>query len=213
MQNLIFDLDGTLGDSLPICIAAFQEAVEPFIKTKLPESEITRYFGISEEGIISTLLPNNVNDGLAYFWECYNKLLDKNPDPFPGVKELLQKLRDNGIFITMVTGKSMKTARITLEKYGILDFFSDIYAGSPTGEVKDHCINELITKHKLDKSKTVYIGDAVSDITASKNCDIRVIAAGWASTADIPSLTASNPDYIFQSFSEFSEFLHNHLDL
>ena len=210
MKNLIFDLDGTLGDTLPMCLNAFQKSVGPFLKYELPEEEITRHFGISEEGIISTLLPEQEEEGLTSFFKCYTELLAENPDPFPGVPELLEKLQNNGHFITMVTGKCLKTAVITLKKYNIAHYFADIYHGSPTGEVKDHCINELIQKHNLNKAETIYIGDAVSDIIASKNCGIPIIAAAWASTADIEALQAAEPDYLFTSFQEFSDFLQNH---
>lgn len=208
MKNVIFDLDGTLGDTLPMCVNAFQKSVGPFLNRELPVEEITRHFGISEEGIISSLLPEQEEEGLSYFFQCYTELLEENPDPFPGVPELLETLRQRGHFITMVTGKCLKTAQITLEKYKIAHYFSDIYHGSPTGEVKDHCISELITKHNLDRSETIYIGDAVSDIIACRNCGIPIIAAAWASTADIDALKAAEPDYLFTSFSDFTDFVH-----
>lgn len=213
MKNLIFDLDGTLGDSLPLCIAAFKEAVEPFTNVELTETEIYKHFGISEDGIIKELLPNNQEEGLKSFISSYTRLLDENPDPFPGVKQLLQALSNNGIFLTMVTGKGRETANITLQKYGIDHYFQDLYVGSPIGEVKDHCINELINKHQLNRSETVYIGDALSDVYASRNCDIGIIGAGWASTTDVPALAETAPDHLFTSFTDFSTFLHQRLNL
>ena len=209
MKNLIFDLDGTLGDTLPMCVNAFKKSVGSFLDRELPEEEITRHFGISEEGIISSLLPDREEEGLSSFFRCYTELLEENPHPFPGVPELLENLQNKGHFITMVTGKCLKTAVITLEKYNIAHYFVDIYPGSPAGEVKDHCISELISKHDLDRAETIYIGDAVSDIIASKSCGIPVIAAAWASTANIPALQAAEPDYLFTSFAEFSDFIYN----
>ncbi len=213
MKNLIFDLDGTLGDTLPLCLKAFQLSIEPYLNQKLPAAEITKYFGISEEGIINTLLPEHAEEGIQSFITCYTDLLEQKTTIFPGVPELLATLEDNGHFITMVTGKSMITAEITLEKYGIKQYFKDIYPGSPTGEIKDNCINKLIHKHNLKRSETVYIGDAVSDIIASKNCGIAVIGAAWASTADILALEAANPNYIFTSFTDFADFLYDQAPL
>ncbi len=207
MKNLIFDLDGTLGDTLPICIKAFQHSIGPFLQHNLSESEISRHFGISEEGIINFLLPDKPQEGLTAFLDYYSYLLEKKPHPFPGVRQLLTVLQDKGHFITMVTGKSLQTAMITLEKFKIAHYFYDIIPGSPTGEIKTHCINELIRKHHLNKAETVYIGDAVSDIIASHNSGIQVIAAAWASTADIDALTAANPNYLFHSFADFAYFL------
>ncbi len=176
---------------------------------ELPIKEITKHFGISEEGIIKIFLPYKEKEGISSFISHYKELLNKNPDPFPGVHKLLENLKNNGHFITMVTCKSLITALITLEQYNIAHYFSDIYPGSPTGEVKDYCINKLISKYSLNKKETIYIGDAVNDITASRNCGISVIAAGWASTADIPALKATKPDYLFTSFGDFSNFFIN----
>ena len=46
-----FDLDGTICDSLPLCIQAFKNAVEPYIGHDLTEEEIAQTFGLNEAGI------------------------------------------------------------------------------------------------------------------------------------------------------------------
>ena len=61
MNTFLFDLDGTLGNTLPLCIAAFREAVEPLSGECLIDADIVANFGPSEEGTIAALLPGREN--------------------------------------------------------------------------------------------------------------------------------------------------------
>lgn len=66
MRNIklaIFDLDGTLADTLPLCIQAFRQSVEPLINRSVTDSEIIATFGPSEEGTIKQLAPDGRYQG------------------------------------------------------------------------------------------------------------------------------------------------------
>ena len=54
---MIFDLDGTLGNTLPVCYAAFREAQLAHTAREYADAEIAALFGQSEEGIIQRLVP------------------------------------------------------------------------------------------------------------------------------------------------------------
>ena len=55
IKALIFDLDGTIGDTLPLCIKAFRRSIEPLIGRSVSDAEIIATFGPSEEGTIMAL--------------------------------------------------------------------------------------------------------------------------------------------------------------
>ena len=57
LKAVLFDLDGTIGNTLPLCITAFRESIEPLAGRSLTDEEIVRTFGPSEEGTIAVLLP------------------------------------------------------------------------------------------------------------------------------------------------------------
>ncbi len=59
IKAVIYDLDGTLTNTLPLCIAAFRQSVEPLINCSLPDAEIIATFGPSEEGTILALAPTH----------------------------------------------------------------------------------------------------------------------------------------------------------
>ena len=64
---VIFDLDGTLADTLPMCISAFRKAVEPFIHRHLEYEEIERQFGLNEEGMIRNIVGEHWEEALEDF--------------------------------------------------------------------------------------------------------------------------------------------------
>ena len=53
-----FDLDGTICDSIPMCIEAFAEAAAPYAGHELTEKEIISTFGLNETGMIKAVVKN-----------------------------------------------------------------------------------------------------------------------------------------------------------
>ncbi len=77
MQNIkavIFDLDGTLANTLPLCIAAFKKSIAPLVNRTVSEAEIIATFGPSEEGTILALAPNHYDKGVADYLLFYKEL-------------------------------------------------------------------------------------------------------------------------------------------
>jgi phosphoglycolate phosphatase/pyrophosphatase PpaX len=108
----------------------------------------------------------------------------------------------------MVTGKGPKSTEISLNIFGIRHYFSPIETGSPHGPVKAECIEKVLAGWSdLDKNEIIYIGDAPSDIIASRYAGIPVISAAWAETADAEKLLALAPDEIFYQVSDFFEWI------
>jgi len=57
MSHFIFDLDGTIGNTLPLCVTAFREALESLAGRPLSDAAIMATFGPSEEGTVMALVP------------------------------------------------------------------------------------------------------------------------------------------------------------
>ena len=52
IKALAFDLDGTIGDTIPLCIRAFKKAVTPYIGHELSDDDVIQTFGLNEQGMI-----------------------------------------------------------------------------------------------------------------------------------------------------------------
>jgi len=93
VKAVLFDLDGTIGNTLPLCIAAFRESIEPLAARALTDEEIVATFGPSEEGTIALLLPEKQAEGLKQYLLRYEELHCRWPSPFEGIPEILFDLK------------------------------------------------------------------------------------------------------------------------
>jgi len=206
-KAVIFDLDGTIGNTLPLCIAAFRKAVEPFSGKVLSDQDIIATFGPSEEGTILKLIPDHYQQGVENYLRHYAELHDSCPLPFEGMREIIQKLRSSGIIVAMVTGKGERSCEITLDQYQLRPFFERIETGSPQGQRKKEGIQAVLDSFGLKPAEAIYIGDAPSDIEACHRLGVPIVAAAWAETARPEELIALKPHRIFYTVPEFAAYL------
>lgn len=208
IKAVIFDLDGTLADTLPLCIKAFRQSVEPLINRSVSDAEIIATFGPSEEGTIMALAPDHYDKGVADYLHYYEKLHGMCPVPFEGMKELLQALQEKGVRIAMVTGKGKHSTLISLKHFELTHFFEAIETGSPNGARKAEGIQLILEGLAgINKEEVIYVGDAPSDIIASRKVGIPVVAAAWAGTAEPKQLEELQPDEMFYTIEDFSDWL------
>ena len=208
---IIFDLDGTIADTLPLCIAAFKRSIEPVLGTTLTDAEIIATFGPSEEGTIRKLLPGQEEAGVKAYLQHYKELHHTCPVPFPGIKELLEYLGSENVLLAMVTGKGIHSTKISLEQFGLAQYFGITETGSPEGPNKINGIRNVLKQLNVDASDSLYIGDAPSDIKYCKEIGVPIAAAAWASTANADDLLPLNPEWIFYSVSDFRKWIAKHI--
>ena len=208
IKAVIFDLDGTLANTLPLCIEAFKRSVEPLAQRAITDEEIIATFGPSEEGTIMALVPQHYDKGVADYLTFYESMHHICLKPFDGIPELLNALKNKDIRLAMVTGKGKYSTNISLKQFDLGGFFEIIETGSPSGPRKAEGI-QLILKHwqDLQHNEIYYVGDVPGDIIASRKAGIPVVAAAWADTAELQKLEQHNPDKIFFTIEDFSKWL------
>lgn len=212
IKAVIFDLDGTIGDTLPLIITAFRNALEPLINRSVSDDEIIATFGPSEEGTIMALAPDHYERGLADYLYYYKELHHLCPEPFEGVREMLETLRSNRIRLAMVTGKGEKSAYITLKKFALEQHFEIIETGSPTRARKPEGIKAALEVFgNISAQEAIYVGDAPSDIQSSRQAGVSIVSAAWADTAEKEVLLALQPDEIFYTIPSFRDWLYGRI--
>jgi phosphoglycolate phosphatase-like HAD superfamily hydrolase len=97
LQGVIFDLDGTLGDTLPVCFAAFRETFRRYVGREYSDREIRAMFGPAEEGILQDLLADRWEEGLRHYLDAYRAAHAQCPAPFPGISDVLGGLKQRGV--------------------------------------------------------------------------------------------------------------------
>lgn len=210
IKTAIFDFDGTLADTLPLCREAFRRTVRDLDGRILQDEEIERHFGPDDLGVVQRLLPERPDlheRGLELFLRHYRGLhADWAPAPFPGTAALLTELRRRGVKLAMVTGKRRESADFSLQFFHLEEFFPVLETGSPEGGVKPDRIRRALVRLDSSAEEAVYVGDAPSDVDACKTVPIRIIAAGWAPNADVKGLEERHPDDLLTRFEDLERF-------
>ncbi len=205
-----FDLDETIGNSVPLCIECFRRALEPFAGRVLPDHEITANFGLSEIGTFMRMVPDHISEAyesyIAWYLELHPVMC---PAPFPGIPELLFSLKNSQIPLVLITGKGDLCCELTLNQYGLGTFFDAVRTGDPVKSNKAANMRSLLAQYHCSPSEMLYIGDAPSDITASRECGVTCLSAAWAPGVDLAVQQNLNPDNICRTVSELVQRLHD----
>ena len=209
IKLVAFDLDGTIGDTVPLCIRAFKEAVTPYIGCELSDDDVIRTFGLNEQGMIASLVDAPYKEcALADFYTFYKNLHEQLcPRPFPGIRELITDLKQSGIIMALVTGKGTKSCDITLQQFRMSTLFDNVLTGSAERNVKADLLKGVLQSYHLSACEAVYIGDTVSDIMACDTVGIDCLSAAWGvsgkTALDLEKHNYKNVFYSVQSISDF----------
>lgn len=208
IKAVIFDLDGTIGDTVPLCVEAFKKSIEPIIGRTVSDEEIIETFGPSEEGTIMSLIPDNYEEGVSKYLYHYEHLHEMCPKPFEGIIDLLNTLKNKNVRLAMVTGKGKFSTKISLQKFGITLFFEIIETGHISGPRKAEGIEAVLDFFEdINKDEIIYVGDAPNDIKACKNVGIPIAAAAWAKMVESEKLIELKPDELFYSIKDFKDWI------
>src|SRR5579863_6950641 len=204
---MIFDLDGTLGNTLPVCYAAFREALLAYTRREYADAEIDALFGPSEEGIVRRVVPQRWRECLEAYLAAYERHHDLAPRPFSGVAEALDTLRQRGVRLGLATGKGPRSAAISLRHLGLADAFEMIEVGSPEGAVKPEAIRRILAHWSMAPQHAAYVGDVASDVEAAREAGVIPLAAAWAPTARRDELLAALPAAFFTDVTQLVDWV------
>lgn len=203
IRGAIFDLDGTLGDTLPICYKAFGRVLRSRLGREFGNEEIHAMFGPSEEGVLGRLFPDDPQAALSEYLYAYREAHAVCTVPFEGMRGVLDLLRRHGVELGLVTGKGPGSARISLDALGLGGFFPLVETGSPHGGIKPACMLRILNCWQFPAREVIGVGDSPSDVRSARQAGIVSVAAAWAPTAVPSSLAACQPDHMFRHVPAF----------
>jgi len=206
LAGAIFDLDGTIADTFAICFSTFRNALAHVAGPGLTDAEIQARFGPSEDGMFERVVPARWQEAFTAYLGEYERQLPLCA-VFPGVAAALAWLRERGVPLALVTGKSRPTALMSLKQFGLDGLFAPVETGSPSGVVKTAAITRVITAWGVPAAEVIYVGDAISDIRAAHEAGVLPIAAAWAPSAVAAELHALRPHALFTDAADFHAWL------
>ena len=191
LEWMIFDVDGTLADTLPLCLAAYRHAFALHGHPDLDDAQVTALFGPNDEGVIRSVVGDAWESCYDDFYAYYTSEHGARVTPLAGIRELLAELVHQTVRLTVLTGKGDATARHSLERLGLLEFFDDVVCGSPAGAVKDERLAKMAKTAEVHRSRIGYIGDQPQDMLAARKAGVVPIGAAWAAASSAAALGAA----------------------
>ena len=211
IKGILFDLDGTLANTLPLCIKVYKQAFERYGGRPYTDDEVTAHFGLTEAGIFKRVVPERWEEGLKYYYELYESQHNECSEPFAGIGKALYLLQERGIRMAAVTGKGFYTAEYTLKYLGIAQYFSTIEAGQENAVAKEEAIRKILQSWQMDPQYAAYIGDTDYDMKEAVAAGVLPLAAAWAETATIHLLDTIKPYATFTTVESFITWIEEHI--
>ena len=211
---LLFDLDGTLVDSVPDLALALNQTLNDLNMTTYDESTIRLWVGngvktLVERGLSGTtntieqIDASLLNDAIAIFLQHYQRCLCIESALYKDVKEGLSILKNSGYRLAIITNKPEVFVQPILNGLGLNDMFELLIGGDTLSERKPHPapLHYALEKLNVTAEQCLMIGDSKNDILAAKAANISSVGLtyGYNYGEDINNY---QPQWCFDSFGE-----------
>lgn len=207
----VFDLDGTILNTLGDLHAAVNYAMRTLGKPEHTREQVRRMIGDGVAKLIERALPEDcVNlsaQALGIFKSYYESHICVHTRPYGGIKEMLESLRSKGVKCAVLTNKHEQAARMLAEKFfpGLFDAVHGGRAGvqlkpSPEGLVL------LCKELGFTPENCAMAGDSANDILTAKAAGAHAAGVSWG-FREKDELSASGADFIADSAKELTSHL------
>ena len=184
LKALIFDLDGTLLDTLDDLRAADNYALKKYGYPEKTKVEVRKFVGNGLGKLVSRSIPDGednpdytkILDALKEYYAVH--CLDETK-PYEGIMELLKQVKKDYL-IAIVSNKPDPQVKQLADKFfpGLIDITSGEKPGVERKPAPD-TVNEVLNKLKLRTDEAIYIGDSEVDFETSVNAHLRCISVAW----------------------------------
>ncbi len=184
-QNLIFDLDGTLVDSLPGIHTSMQAAIDQVLPGEVMP-EMRQVVGPPLLQMFQKMWPELSQEKLEklviFFREDYDRRGFLKTERYPHVIEVLSALKQEGYHLYLLTNKPKIPTELILKHLGLDHFFIDQISPdslNPAFTEKAEGLRHLVKHYGMDLKQSVMIGDSSDDALAAKEVGMKFIAAEY----------------------------------
>ena len=183
-QYLLFDLDGTLtdpGEGITNCVGyALQkfgvhpksrEELYPYIGPPLVPS-FEKYHGLTHE---------QAQQALLYYRERFSKVGMFENVPYPGITDLLERLKGEGYRLMIATSKPQAAAELVMHHFGLDEYVPEIIGGTddPRRNTKGKVIAWALQELGIDPTTAIMVGDREHDVQGAAENGLPAIGITW----------------------------------
>ena len=205
-KAVIFDLDGTLLNTLTDLYNSVNHALRTFGFPERTIDEVRRFIGNGVKKLMERSTPDGTSEKvneecLNCFRAHYLQHMSDNTAPYEGVNELIAKLREKGIRTAVVSNK-LHSAVVDLCK----DYFEGIEEAigvSVEAERKPNPVNviKVLDTFGITADECIYVGDSEVDVQTAHNAEVKCIGVTWG-FRDETELIENGADFIAHNAEE-----------
>jgi len=218
-EALLFDLDGTLIDSVPDLALAANVMLEKLGRSTFDEEYYREWVGNGARVMVqralsgaSELNPNLdkalVDRALSIYIESYKANICVETRLYPEVESTLNKLRSLGYQLAVVTNKPEFFIVPILESLGVADLFCANVGGGTVSECKPSPAQLLYACEKMGVTveQSIMIGDSKNDILAAKACEMHSIGLTYGYNYG-EHIAIHGPDVVVDEFGDILNYI------
>lgn len=213
-KAVIFDLDGTLADTLSSIAYFGNLALRNFGYNEIPKDEYRFLAGKGAKNLVKSML-NFVGENNSNMFEkvynLYNKEYDDNymylTSSFDGINEMLDKLKEKNIKLGVLSNKPHETTiKVVNELFGNrIDLCYGKRENTPR-KPDPTALFDMLNKWNINSNECIYVGDTSTDMQTGKNANTYTIGVTWG-FRDRQELIDNNADLVIDNPNELVEFI------
>lgn len=204
---VIFDLDGTLVDSVEDIAHSVNELLQELGRPPLPLATVRDYIGSGvRQLVLRAIAPageREVGEAVDRYLSIYRRRLLDHTRPYPGVREALEELERNRVLAVLTNKPRSESLRI-LEGLSLAARFRAVYGGDSFPRRKPHPdgVLHLLSELGCEAEETLFVGDSAVDVETARNASVRSCLVSYG--LGFPEGRALAPDLLVDDLRELA---------
>ncbi len=211
IQAVLFDLDGTVLDTIGDLTDSLNGALEEFSLPPHSEKEVESLVGNGIRNLVKRAAPDRSKEELEQvyqsFMKRYRKHLTDRTRPYRGIEVLLKKLKQQGYKLGVISNKKEELVQRLCETFypNLFDLVMGETEGIPRKPDKAMMVYAL-QQMEISREEVIYIGDSETDREAAMNAQIPCVLVAWGFRKR-PAIDKMKSEYTVDTPEEIAELL------
>lgn len=208
VEAVLFDLDGTVVDTIALIRTSFRFAVSRVLGLSLSDEVLLQNLGMPLLDQMKVFSEEKAEELVEVYREHNQARHDQMIKRYADTESVLKKLAEKGYALAIVTSKSSPLAKRGLSVLGLEPYFELVVSMDDTSEHKPLPAPVLAALKKMKRlpENAIYIGDSPHDLKAGRAAGVLTAAALWGPFSK-ERLLAENPDILLDDITDLLEIL------
>lgn len=215
MKDCIFDLDGTLTNTLESMTYSVNLTLKEMGLSQITKDQCRMFVGNGARVLIEESLKvsgdpkaSRIEEGMKIYGRIFDQNCTYHVTPYEGIPEMLKALKDRGIHLAVLSNKpDRQTVKVVKEIFGdnIFDYAQGQKDGIRRKPAPDG-VWYLMEQMQVSKEECLYIGDSEVDAATGKNAGLKTIGVLWG-FRDRKTLETAGADHLIERPEELLQFV------